>query len=102
MSVSFFLMTIGAKASIPYDAIEVSLENDRSWLRLHGNTYVVATDASAKDLFERVHAKLTAHDTLWVIKLDPSERKGSIPKLAADWIRDKLIQYPQPPRRTLS
>jgi hypothetical protein len=56
------------------------------WFRYTSNCWVVWTSLSAEKWYERLRPFLTDADTLFIVKLDVSERQGWLSKSMWDWL----------------
>ncbi len=59
------------------------------WLRYAPNCWIVWTTSDAGKWFSRLKPKLGPDDTMLIIRVDPNERNGWLPKWIWEWLQQK-------------
>ena len=57
------------------------------WVRYAPNCWILYTTSSARVWKERVKPHLGDEDSVLIVKLDPSERNGLLPRWVWDWFK---------------
>jgi hypothetical protein len=59
------------------------------WFRFNGYTWFVTTDKTVWQIDSAVRARLTAGDSVLVIRVEPSEHAGIAPEWVWAWLKSK-------------
>jgi hypothetical protein len=64
------------------------------WIRLNGLTWLLASDLSSKDIYQRLLHTTNLTDQILVIALDPAERYGWAPAWIWSWLDSQRLERP--------
>ncbi len=70
----------------PNSAVEHALNGEPDWLRLTMTQYLVRSDKSAAQIYDLVKPMLHTADTVMVVELNLSNRRGWVVKTVREWL----------------
>ncbi len=59
------------------------------WLRYSDTCWVVYTTSDAQRWYDRLKPKIGPRDNVLIMRVDPSERQGRMPKSVWEWFRQE-------------
>lgn len=72
--------------------------NALQWSHYIEQTYIVYTSYDQNELASKLYPHMEATDALLIVKINPYEYQGWLPKEAWEWINDKsTVSHPQLP-----
>jgi hypothetical protein len=71
------------------EMIDAVLGSLGDWFRFNGYTWFVWTDSTMWQVDIAVRARLTAKDSVLIIRVDPSEYAGIAPEWVWNWLKSK-------------
>lgn len=71
---------------VPSDAIENVLNVAKNWLRFDPKIWIVATNLTSQQLYDRVHPVIDPKDDILIVAIDINDRQGWVVKTVIDWI----------------
>lgn len=72
----------------PYlESLEPVFGKALDWLRYSDTCWIVYTSSDADKWYRRLKPEIGEKDNILIIKADPSERQGYMPKTVWDWFK---------------
>lgn len=84
-----YLITYSISKNKDYTALYDAIKSYDTWWHYIDSTWIVKTTDSVETIAEKLNPLIdSVNNSLLVVKIDPSERQGWLPKKAWDWIRN--------------
>ena len=87
MPTKYYTVMLNTGAPPPVAALKVVFGEAKSWAKFHANAWVIATDLTADDWYQRIRAVLPPDDHVLVLRADRGDYKGWVASVMADWMQ---------------
>lgn len=74
--------------------VDHALDSLGDWVRINGLTWFLSSEASSKDVYDRLLHTTNLTDQILVVALDPSERYGWAPQWIWNWLDSQTRERP--------
>ena len=87
---NFYFVHVNRRVGTSYTALEKKMDKALSWYRLTEFSWIVYSNKSPKELSERFASLVNNGGTLFISKLDESQREGLMDKRFWQWLQNPI------------
>ncbi|MCX8506453.1 MAG: hypothetical protein ORN98_07540 [Alphaproteobacteria bacterium] len=93
---NFYFVHVDRRFGKSYGELESKMDKALSWYRLTEFSWIVYSNKSPKELSERFASLVNNGGTLFISKLDESEREGLMDKRFWQWLQNPIGEEHEP------
>jgi hypothetical protein len=87
MKPKFFHISFVFKDEPIIEGLEPTFSKAKDWVRYSDTCWIVYTTSDAQRWYNRLKPNIGARDNVLVVRIDPLERQGRMPKFVWEWFR---------------
>lgn len=85
MSTNYYALMLNVTGPVPVEQIKGALAQAKSWAMFHPSAWVIASNLSAQEWYDRLKPLMKPTDHFWIIKADMSHHKGWVSNVMVEW-----------------